>query len=129
MSALLAGTAACGGGGVALDNDIELGNAIHAVAEEGRTTTLMELAGGDWDQVQMFRTESASKQRIERTLGEEVDMPGIFMGKETLLFFKKGGKVVRAVKVTPNLTEGLFGAGVVVDGTDHRLLVREPEGG
>ncbi|MBP2474188.1 hypothetical protein JOF53_003060 [Crossiella equi] len=118
MAALLLAVSACGARGVEVVDDDQLEQAINDVLTAEETKPLKDLAGGDWDQVQVFHAEAASRDRIERTLGERVEMPEIFfLSKDSLLFFRKGGKVVRAVKVaaTP-FGEGGYPADVLVDG-------------
>ena len=102
---------------VALDFRNPLSEQMSTLKDSGGTAPLNTLTDFGWDQVYLFH-EAASRDDIEKLVGEPVIKDKYFGSSVSLLVFKQDGGVVRAIGLTADYLRasgaGPFGPDVVV---------------
>lgn len=95
---VLAGCGLGGRSGVEISYNDPLRARISEVLHSKQPTPLSDLTDFDWDEVHLFN-EYDSREKIQQIVGSQVAMNDDHTGG-SLLIFKKGGKVVRAITTT-----------------------------
>ncbi|MBM7773223.1 hypothetical protein JOD54_003427 [Actinokineospora baliensis] len=115
--ALLVTAVACGAAEVPVGHEDAVDTRFTESLAARADRPLTEFVGRDWDLVHVFPLETATKESVEAEVGTPLDLPDYYLGKGgTLLVFKSGGEVVRALEVhSITLGPGTFDRDAHVD--------------
>lgn len=87
-----------GGSSVSIDYHNPLSDKLSALKDSGQTAPLNTLTDFPWDQVFLFH-EWSTRGDIEKAVGDPIIGENTYSAKASLLVFKQGEEVVRAVGI------------------------------